>query len=120
MLIPIFLAITIGPLPRPVDTGLVPQRVVGLDTHDRSRHGVRTIWANGAQLELLDWGGKGRLLVFLPGYGDSAHIFDDLAPAFTDHFHVVGLTPRGFPPSSAPDSGYTIAQLARDVGSVMD
>jgi pimeloyl-ACP methyl ester carboxylesterase len=58
--------------------------------------------------------------MFMPGYGDNAHIFDDLAPAFTDHFHVVALTPRGFPPSSAPNSGYTIAQLAEDVYAVMD
>lgn len=90
------------------------------DSLDRSPHAERTIIANGARLSLLDWGGKGSLLVLLPGYGDSAHIFDDLAPAFRDHLHVVGLTPRGFPPSSAPDSGYTIAQLAEDVAAVMD
>ncbi len=75
---------------------------------------------NGARLQLLDWGGTGPLLVFLPGFGDGAHIFDDIAPAFRDRFHVVALTPRGFPPSSAPDSGYTITQLATDVRAVMD
>jgi pimeloyl-ACP methyl ester carboxylesterase len=56
----------------------------------------------------------------MPGFGNGAHIFDSLAPAFTDHFHVAALTPRGFPPSSAPDSGYTIAQLAADVRVVLD
>src|SRR5947209_12662446 len=64
---------------------------------------------------VADWGGEGPLLSFLPGFGTGAHIFDGLAPAFTDHFHVIALTPRGFPPSSAPDAGYTIAQLAADV-----
>jgi len=69
---------------------------------------------------VADWGGEGPLLSFLPGFGTGAHIFDGLAPAFTDHFHVIALTPRGFPPSSAPDAGYTIAQLAADVLGVVD
>jgi pimeloyl-ACP methyl ester carboxylesterase len=90
------------------------------DTLATSPHSERFIRANGARLQLLDWGGNGPLLMFMPGYGDNAHIFDDLAPAFTDHFHVVALTPRGFPPSSAPDSGYTIAQLAEDISAVLD
>jgi pimeloyl-ACP methyl ester carboxylesterase len=90
------------------------------DTLDQSPHSEKFVAVNGARLHLLDWGGKGPLLMFLPGYGDTAHIFDDLAPAFTANFHVVALTPRGFPPSSAPDSGYTIAQLAEDVRAVMD
>src|SRR5207244_10987929 len=75
---------------------------------------------NGAQRYVADWGGEGQLLLFLPGFGTGAHIFDGLAPVFTDNFHVVALTPRGFPPSSAPDSGYTIAQLAGDVRAVLD
>ena len=75
---------------------------------------------NGARLRMLDWGGHGPVLIFLPGFGNSAHIFDELAPAFVDRYHVVALTPRGSPPSSAPDSGYTIAQLASDVAAVMD
>ena len=87
---------------------------------DVSPHRERFIRVFGACLSLLDWGGHGPVMVFLPGYGDSAHIFDDIAPAFTDRFHVVGLTPRGFPPSNAPAHGYTIAQLANDVVSVID
>jgi pimeloyl-ACP methyl ester carboxylesterase len=71
-------------------------------------------------LQILDWGGHGPVLIFLPGFGTGAHIFDELAPAFVDGYHVVALTPRGFPPSSAPDSGYTIGQLASDVAAVMD
>ncbi len=85
-----------------------------------SSHELRVIHANGARLQLVDWGGEGPLLLFLPGFGNSAHVLDDLAPEFTDQYHVVGLTPRGFPPSSAPDSGYTITQLANDVLAVVD
>jgi pimeloyl-ACP methyl ester carboxylesterase len=87
---------------------------------DRSPHVERFIDVNGARLQLLDWGGDGPVLLFMPGFGNGAHIFDDLAPAFSDHFHSLALTPRGFPPSSAPDSGYTITQLAQDVRGVLD
>ncbi len=85
---------------------------------DSSAHRERFIHVNGARLELLEWGGKGPLMIFLPGFGNSAHVFDDLAPAFTDHFRVTGLTLRGVPPSSAPDEGYTIGQLAEDVRTI--
>jgi pimeloyl-ACP methyl ester carboxylesterase len=80
----------------------------------------RYIVASGVRLYVADWGGSGPVLLFMPGFGNGAHIFDSIAPAFTDHFHVAALTPRGFPPSSAPDSGYTIAQLAADVRVVLD
>jgi len=86
----------------------------------QSAYRDRYISASGARLYVADWGGTGPLLLFLPGFGNGAHIFDQLAPAFTDRFHVAALTPRGFPPSSAPDSGYTIAQLAADVRVVLD
>ncbi len=76
--------------------------------------------APDVSLEVLDWGGHGPVLVFLPGFGSGAHIFDGTAPAFADRYHVVAVTPRGFPPSSAPDSGYTISQLAADVRRVLD
>lgn len=89
-------------------------------SRDPPPHRERWIEANGARLYLLDWGGRGPVLLFLPGYGMGAHAFDEIAPAFRDRYHVLALTPRGFPPSSAPDSGYTISQLAADVASVLD
>jgi pimeloyl-ACP methyl ester carboxylesterase len=93
---------------------------IPVDTLDGTIHRERVVAANDACLELLDFGGRGRLLLFLPGFGNNAHIFDDLAPTFIDRYHVVALTPRGFPPSSAPPTGYTIAQLTDDVATVMD
>jgi pimeloyl-ACP methyl ester carboxylesterase len=87
---------------------------------DPSPHTERWIEANGARLYLLDWGGHGPVLLFMPGYGMGAHAFDEIAAAFRDRFHVLAITPRGFPPSSAPDVGYTISQLAADVAAVLD
>jgi non-heme chloroperoxidase len=71
-------------------------------------------------LEVLDWGGSGRPLVLLAGMGNSAHIFDRLAPKFIDQFHVYGITRRGFGASSRPASGYSADRLADDVLKVID
>ena len=50
----------------------------------------------GVVLEVLDWGGQGAPILLLAGLGNSAHIFDDLASAFTDRWHVLGVSRRGF------------------------
>ena len=57
--------------------------------------------SNGIRLEYLDWGGKGPALIFIPGSGDDPHVFDDLAPAFTDRFHVIAYARRGSAESEA-------------------
>jgi pimeloyl-ACP methyl ester carboxylesterase len=57
---------------------------------------------NGVTLEVLDWGGTGRAVIFVPGGADTAHVFDQLAPKLTDEGHIYGITPRGVGPSSAP------------------
>jgi non-heme chloroperoxidase len=72
------------------------------------------------ELELLDWGGKGEPLVFLAGFGNSAHVFDGFAPAFVPHFRVLGLTRRGFGTSSKPQAGYDTTTLVRDILTVLD
>ena len=72
------------------------------------------------KLEVLDWGGSGRALVFIPGLGNTAHIFDQFAPKFTKQYHVYGITRRGFGSSSAPASGYSADRLGDDVLAVLD
>ena len=71
-------------------------------------------------IEVLDWGGTGEPVVFLAGLGNSAHVFDDFAPQFTDRFHVLGITRRGYGASSQPASGYGSARLAADIKAVLD
>src|SRR4029077_17840957 len=70
----------------------------------------------------LDFGGPNGapLLLCLPGYGNSAHIYDDIAPAFTESFRVLALTPRGQGSSSTPDSGYTVDTWSSDVRALLD
>ena len=72
------------------------------------------------RLEVVDWGGHGKTLLFLSGIGNTAHVFDTFAPQFTNQFHVLGVTRRGFGASSRPQTGYTVPRLASDVIAVLD
>src|SRR5271170_6843019 len=76
----------------------------------------------GVQLEVLDWGGSGRPLIFLAGAGDTAHRFDGFAPQFTNQHHVYGITRRGSGASSQPapaNGNYSADHLGDDVLAVM-
>ena len=74
------------------------------------------------KLEVLDWGGAGGgdTMVLLTGSGDNAHVYDEFAYQFTDRFHVIGITRRGFGRSSRPDHGYDLDTRARDDIAVLD
>jgi non-heme chloroperoxidase len=76
------------------------------------------------KLEVLDWGGTGRPLVFLAGLGNTAYTFTKFAPQFTANYHVYGITRRGFGASSHPDpsiiSNYSADRLGDDVLAVID
>ena len=88
---------------------------------DPSPHRIRFVQAKpDVRLEVLDWGGKGKPLLFLTGLGNSAHVFDEFAPQFTDRFQVFGLTRRGLGSSSQPTTGYDIGTLASDIFGVLD
>jgi non-heme chloroperoxidase len=89
--------------------------------HDPSPHRVLDVTVEpGVRLEVLDWGGSGPPLVFLPGLGNTAHSFDAFAPRFRDAFRVIGITPRGFGASSRPADGYDSATRAQDILIVLD
>src|SRR5262249_33482711 len=72
------------------------------------------------RLPNLDWGGTGETLVLLTGLGDNAHVFDLFAYQFTDRFHVIGITRRGFGRSSQPAHGYDLDTRSRDDIAVLD
>jgi pimeloyl-ACP methyl ester carboxylesterase len=92
--------------------------------HDSSPHTVQFITVdNNVKLEVLDWGGTGRPLVFLAGLGGTAHVFDNFAPKFTATNHVNGITRRGFGDSSAPppaNGNYSADRMGDDVLAVID
>lgn len=77
----------------------------------------------GVRLEVLDWGGTGRPLILIPGLSDTAHVFDDFAPALAKSYHVYGITPRGTGESSSPAptaANYNADRLGDDVVAVID
>src|SRR3984957_3213176 len=74
------------------------------------------------RLEVLDWGGTGRPLIFLAGNGDTAHSFDSFAKKFTSRNHVYGITRKGFGASSKPapaNGNYSSDHLGDNVLAVM-
>jgi pimeloyl-ACP methyl ester carboxylesterase len=87
---------------------------------DKSPHKTSFVTVNNVRLHYLDWGGKGQSMRFLHGLGDTAHIFDDLAPKFTNQFRVLGLTRRGHGQSEKPDAGYDTATLVEDIRQFLD
>ncbi|MDQ3022022.1 MAG: alpha/beta hydrolase [Bacteroidota bacterium] len=89
--------------------------------YDQSDHKVSFIEVEkGIKLEVLDWGGSGEYLVMLTGLGDNAHVFDHFAYQFTDLFHVIGITRRGFGMSDKPDTGYSEERRVHDILSILD
>ena len=92
---------------------------------DPSHHAVQFVTVDrDVKLEVLDWGGPStgsvRTLVLVPGLGNTAHIFDVLAPKLAAHYHVLGVTRRGFGASAAPASGYSADRLGDDVLAVIE
>ena len=87
---------------------------------DPSPHEVRWITVDSSvRLEVLDWGGSGRPLVWLGCYL-SAHVHDDVAPKLTNQFRVYGITRRGIGASGKPATGYTVQRSVDDVLEVLD
>ncbi|WP_353071429.1 alpha/beta fold hydrolase [Tunturiibacter gelidoferens] len=74
------------------------------------------------KLEVLDFGGSGRTLIFLSGMGLDGHEFDDFAPMFLPNHRVLAISRRGFGKSSAPtpdEENYSADRLGKDVLAVI-
>ena len=75
--------------------------------------------ANGLRMHYLDWGGdrNKKPLVLVHGIGGHAHMFDDLAPKFSDDWHVVALDSRGCGDTDWSPHGYSAQSQAEDIAS---
>ena len=87
---------------------------------DSAPHRAGYASSGDVRIHYLDFGGTGEPLVLLTGLGSSAHIFDDLAPRFTDRFRVIALTRRGHAESDHPVTGYALDTLVADLKAVLD
>lgn len=96
-------------------------RTTTAPARDVSPHRSIIVPAAGVRIHALDWGGKGPALVFIPGMGNTAHVFDDFAPRFTDHSRVVGITRVGFGESEQPvGHGYELSARVAQITAVLD
>jgi len=101
-----------------VAAGLAQAHAQGMSTAS-PRTRLITV-ADSVQLEVVDWGGEGPILILLTGLGHSAHVFDGFAPRLTSYLHVIGITRRGVGASSRPKKGYDSTTLVRDLVSALD
>ncbi len=105
----------------PASAGVTVAAAKDVSCFDTSPHKTMLVTVDpGVHLEVLDWGGAGDPMVLLTGLGDNAHVFDEFAYQFTDRFHVIGITRRGFGRSSQPARGYDLDTRARDDIAVLD
>ena len=51
--------------------------------------------SDGLSLHVLEWSREGTPLVFVHGFGNDAHIWDDAAPAVADYYRTVAIDLRG-------------------------
>ncbi len=86
---------------------------------DPAAHKNAFVTVNGIRMNYLDWGGSKPVLILIHGYQDNPHVFDDLAPAFTDHFRVVAYARRGHGDTESKPP-YTVATLTEDLRGLMD
>ena len=92
---------------------------------DASPHSVRFVTVDtSVKLEVLEWAGPQarsvRTLVMVPGLGNTAHVFDTIAPKLAAQYHVVGVTRRGFGAQVLHHPGYAADRLGDDVLAVTD
>jgi pimeloyl-ACP methyl ester carboxylesterase len=77
--------------------------------------------ADGLKLNLLEWSREGVPLLFLHGFGNEAHIWDDYAPRVTDAYRTLALDHRGHGDSDwDPQRRYGHNDMVRDVEAVTE
>jgi pimeloyl-ACP methyl ester carboxylesterase len=88
---------------------------------DSSPHTVQFITVDhDVKLEVLDWGGLGRPLVWLAGLGNNAHVFDKFAPKLAPAYHLYGITRRWIRRVQRSSLGYSADRLGDDVLAGID
>lgn len=56
---------------------------------------IRVPASGGLSLHLLEWSREGVPLLFVHGFGNEAHVWDDLAPAVAPYYRTLALDLRG-------------------------
>ncbi len=76
---------------------------------------------DGLEINFIEWSTEGTPLVFVHGFSNDAHVWDDIAPVLAPHYRVLCLDLRGHGNSGrAPDAAYDPDSMAADLECVFD
>jgi pimeloyl-ACP methyl ester carboxylesterase len=74
----------------------------------------------GVNFHYRDYGGDGDLLVFVHGFFMTPHVYDELAPHFTDRYRVLAMSKRWHGTSDTTALDFDIDTLADDLVGFID
>jgi len=73
------------------------------------------------QFHLQEWGDRNNpTIVLLHGLASTSHMFDLIAPAIGEYYHVIAPDQRGHGLSDKPSSGYDFETIASDLDGLLD
>jgi pimeloyl-ACP methyl ester carboxylesterase len=80
---------------------------------------IRVPASGGLSLHVLEWSREGVPLLFVHGFGNEAHVWDDLAPAVAPYYRTLALDLRGHGDSDRdPEARYDYEFHVADLESV--
>jgi pimeloyl-ACP methyl ester carboxylesterase len=74
----------------------------------------------GVKLHYRDYGGVGDLMVLVHGFFMTPHVYDGLAPNFTDRYHVLAVSRRWHGTSDTTGIDFDLDTLATDLAGFID
>lgn len=83
-----------------------------------SKSGFYTL-ADGTKLHYLE-AGRGKPVVLIPGWSQTAAMFEGQLEGLSSRYRVIALDMRGHGESSKPAGGYRMAQLAQDTHEFLE
>lgn len=80
---------------------------------------IRVPAADGLSLHVLEWSREGVPLLFVHGFGNEAHVWDDIAPALAPYYRTLALDLRGHGDSDRdPEARYDYPFHVADLEAV--
>ena len=78
--------------------------------------------ADGLSLATLEWSREGGTpMVFLHGFGNDAHVWDEICPTFAPYYRTLAITQRGHGDSDWDEQArYDHSSMARDLECALD
>ena len=82
---------------------------------------LRIPGSDGLHLNVLEWSHEGTALLFIHGFSNEAHIWDDVAPGLAPYYRVLAMDLRGHGDSDwHPEGKYDYSEHVNDVFALLD